>query len=419
MTGKPGDHIRIRPYQSIKVLIIALLCLFPVHTYADLNAFSPDFEKVMESFASEYGWNRNKISADQWIGEDGHTSYQRAAGHQKEYYEDLYNWSREFCVEYNLISVAGNGSGTGGYNIAAIARAEVDAPDSSEAPKGSNNVKYNTWYYGHPVFGEDYPWCAVFVSWCAEQCGLIDSGVYSKTAGVRFIYEYQTASNGFESYSWREVKQFNGGAFNPVPGDLFFFEGFGHIGIITAVTETAIEVTHGNSSEENVMASLMSGDGYFDKGTIVHMEYPHDDNAIFFFLTEHIHLPKSAAAGILANMEHESSFNPNALGDGGTSYGLCQWHNPDRWDRLMAFCNANGYDWQTIDGQLFYLEYELRTSYPELFHMLMSVEDSEEGAYQAAYQWCVVFEAPASKELKGMGRGELARSTYYPRYRST
>ena len=107
----------------------------------------------MESFASEYEWNRNKISADQWIGEDGHTSYQRAAGHQKEYYEDLYNWSREFCVEYNLISVAGNGSGTGGYNIAAIARAEVDAPDGSEAPKGSNNVKYNTWYYGHPVFG--------------------------------------------------------------------------------------------------------------------------------------------------------------------------------------------------------------------------------------------------------------------------
>ena len=200
-----------------------MICLQPVRAYADLNAFSADTGKVIESFAAEYGWNREKMKDDHWIGEDGHTVFKRASGHQKEYYEDLYNWSREFCVEYNLISVAGNGSGTGGYNIAAIARAEVDASDSSENPKGSNNVKYNTWYYGHPVSGEDYPWCAVFVSWCAEQCGLINSGVFSKTAGARFIYDYQTNSNGFESYSWREVKQFGGGAFNPVPGDLFSF----------------------------------------------------------------------------------------------------------------------------------------------------------------------------------------------------
>lgn len=36
----------------------------------------------------------------------------------------------------------------------------------TEYPPGSNAVKYNTWYYGSPVSGDDYPWCAVFVSWC-------------------------------------------------------------------------------------------------------------------------------------------------------------------------------------------------------------------------------------------------------------
>ena len=29
-------------------------------------------------------------------------------------------------------------------------------------------------------------------------------------------------------------------------------------------------------------------------------------------------------------IQHESSFNTQALGDGGTSYGICQWHN-GRW----------------------------------------------------------------------------------------
>lgn len=41
----------------------------------------------------------------------------------------------------------------------------------SETPPGSNNVVYNTWYYGHPVSGPDYAWCAVFVMWCFNRLG--------------------------------------------------------------------------------------------------------------------------------------------------------------------------------------------------------------------------------------------------------
>lgn len=36
---------------------------------------------------------------------------------------------------------------------------------TTEYPPNSNNVKYNTWYYGHPVSGANYPWCAAFISW--------------------------------------------------------------------------------------------------------------------------------------------------------------------------------------------------------------------------------------------------------------
>lgn len=39
-----------------------------------------------------------------------------------------------------------------------------------ESPAGSNNVKYNTWYYGRRVYGSSYAWCSVFLAWCFYQC---------------------------------------------------------------------------------------------------------------------------------------------------------------------------------------------------------------------------------------------------------
>ncbi len=40
-----------------------------------------------------------------------------------------------------------------------------------ENPPSSNNVRYNTWYYGREVTGSAYPWCMVFVQWCFAQVG--------------------------------------------------------------------------------------------------------------------------------------------------------------------------------------------------------------------------------------------------------
>ena len=44
-----------------------------------------------------------------------------------------------------------------------IAAAQVGV---KESPANSNNVKYNTWYYGKAVSGSAYPWCCVFCVWC-------------------------------------------------------------------------------------------------------------------------------------------------------------------------------------------------------------------------------------------------------------
>ena len=63
-----------------------------------------------------------------------------------------------------------------------LARAELE---TKEYPPGSNNVKYNTEYYGREVSGNNFAWCAVFTWWLFEQAGI--SGLYyggKKTAYV-------------------------------------------------------------------------------------------------------------------------------------------------------------------------------------------------------------------------------------------
>ena len=75
------------------------------------------------------------------------------------------------------------------------------------------------------------------------------------------------------------------------------------------------------------------------------------ETAIYDYLKYTMGLNTAAVCGILANIEKESDFNPHALGDSGTSYGICQWHNT-RWTDLKNYCNNNGYDWTTIYGQV-------------------------------------------------------------------
>ena len=139
------------------------------------------------------------------------------------------------------------------------------------------------------------------------------------------------------------------------------------------------------------------------------------EREVYAFLTEELGLTTAAACGVLANIEHESAFQPTIFGDKGTSYGLCQWHN-ERFTALRGYCAYLGLDYRTVEGQMAYLKYELGTNYVNLLLLLQGVDDTPEGAYKAAYQWCVQFERPSNMQVKAAQRGELARGKYWPRY---
>ena len=103
---------------------------------------------------------------------------------------------------------------------------------------------YWSWY----GFGSRVEWCACFVSWCADQCGYIDTGVCPKFSGC---------GNGVQWF--QERGRWLDGSAKPVPGMVIFFDwdnkgGSGpqdgeadHVGIVQKVEDGIIYTVEGNS----------------------------------------------------------------------------------------------------------------------------------------------------------------------------
>lgn len=67
---------------------------------------------------------------------------------------------------------------------------------------------------------------------------------------------------------------------------------------------------------------------------------------------------KKVAAGVVGNLFQESRLNTNAVGDGGTSGGVAQWHGA-RWNGLKRYAQRQGKDWNDLNTQLDYAVTEM------------------------------------------------------------
>lgn len=113
--------------------------------------------------------------------------------------------------------------------IIQLARSQIG---TCEQPADSNNVKYNTWYYGQPVSGAAYPWCMVFVEWVFTNA---DQTLGFMTASCSGLLEW------YRSHKPRCVKS------EPMPGDVVIYD-FGHCGIVTEDLGETIAAVEGNTS---------------------------------------------------------------------------------------------------------------------------------------------------------------------------
>ena len=115
-----------------------------------------------------------------------------------------------------------------------IARRQIGV---KECPPNSNNVRYNTWYYGREVSGAAYPWCMVFVQWVFDQ--------------AKVKLPIRTASCGALMRSAQSAGCWVTGDYRP--GDVVIYDFPGgaktdHCGIVESVDGTYISAIEGNTS---------------------------------------------------------------------------------------------------------------------------------------------------------------------------
>ncbi len=132
------------------------------------------------------------------------------------------------------------------------------------------------------------------------------------------------------------------------------------------------------------------------------------------YLREELELPDSAVAAVMANIYRESAFDPRAVDASRGLCGLCQWSRT-RWANCFLFCWENGLDRLSVEGQMAFLKHELKGEYRWIYDSyLLPAEDSEDGAQEAQYYFCLYFEAPLDVDWEQVVRSKLVAYAYWP-----
>ncbi len=118
----------------------------------------------------------------------------------------------------------------GNSQIVSVAMAQVG---------NDGGQKFWSWY----GFSHREEWCACFVSWCADQCGLIESGAVPKFASCPAGVEWFRSSG-----KWKD----NG--YSPATGTIIFFDWNGdgvsdHVGIVEKFENGRVYTVEGNSND--------------------------------------------------------------------------------------------------------------------------------------------------------------------------
>ena len=118
-----------------------------------------------------------------------------------------------------------------------IARRQIGV---KESPPKSNNVRYNTWYYGREVSGAAYPWCMVFVQWVFDQAKV---KLPIRTASCGALMRSAQSAGCWVTKGYQ-------------PGDVVIYDFPGgaatdHCGIVESVDGTYISAIEGNTSSSN------------------------------------------------------------------------------------------------------------------------------------------------------------------------
>lgn len=117
-----------------------------------------------------------------------------------------------------------------------------------------SNTKFGKWY------GMQGPWCAMFVSWCANRAG-VGTGTVPKFAYVPSGISWYKNKGRYKSR----------GAYTPQRNDIVFFGGGSHTGIVERVSGSTLHTIEGNTTNSvarrqySLASSYVTGYGQVGK----------------------------------------------------------------------------------------------------------------------------------------------------------
>lgn len=128
---------------------------------------------------------------------------------------------------------------------------------TTESPPNSNNVIFNTDYYGHPVYGANFPWCMTYIWDIFRMCGaseLFYNG--QKTASCPELMEWAKRTGQFVTGEYKEgdvlIMDFD----DEKDGD--------HTGFCIRDNGSDVTTVEGNTSSNNY-GSQSNGGGVFER----------------------------------------------------------------------------------------------------------------------------------------------------------
>lgn len=145
-----------------------------------------------------------------------------------------------------MLGVSSSLGGSSGTSIVRVALREYSDYAAADMTGGD---KYRSWITGGAADGE--PWCATFISWCANECGFIEPGIVPKSGAVLEYLAYYRADPTKGTVHEAD-------AYDPVPGDFIVWQRSedpgsiidSHIGIVEKVgSDGRIFTIEGNSGD--------------------------------------------------------------------------------------------------------------------------------------------------------------------------
>lgn len=144
--------------------------------------------------------------------------------------------------------------------ILALAKKQIK---TVEKPKNSNNVKYNTWYYGKAVNGVNYSWCCVFICWLFAANKALDMIGNEKIAYV------PTLDHALQDETKTIYHHGTGSISSGQPGDIIIYDWSGkhvssdHVGIIEKKSSNGSYTTIEGNTSSGANGSQSNGDGVY------------------------------------------------------------------------------------------------------------------------------------------------------------